>query len=298
MYETPISFQHSDIGKYKVDFQKTGIGSKYGQNKISFQMQLEITNPVAAISHGFEMIFKTNGTEEIGRIFNLVGFDFSSKYTYNFNPTFILSNSALEHIEATRKNDIQINLDIVLHVRKKIKIKNDHGSELEASDSTHHLAFGYLNFTIPKSFWIENIINNSTLQKIALVEIPIGSIPDIDFFIETIGELKEAQSYYLQGDYDKSVAHCRSLLESLLKEKNQLLSFSESDSNKKAFIDANKLTFEWLDNTRKAIKAITNKPHHSPSMGHFGREESYSIMLICSAILKFWSSQIKAVKDI
>ncbi|MCT8335885.1 hypothetical protein NUH30_19515 [Leptospira sp. 85282-16] len=298
MYETAISFIHTHLGNLKVNFQQTVLTNKWDSNLLTFAMQIEITNPLPIVSYGYELVLKVNGNQEITKKHFLISFDFSSKHTYNFLSNFNLSNSVLEYIEKNRTNDLILGLDFTFFVYKKIKIKDINNQEIEAIGPTHNSIFGYLNFPIPKSFWIEHLLINSTLEKIALVEIPIGSITNTNFFLEAINELKEAKKYYSQGDYDKSVAHCRSMQEAMMKEKNILTKYSDSNSNKKAFLDANKLTLDWLEKSGNAIKAITNKPHHPPSMGHFGREESYSIMLISMAILKFWTAQLKEFDEI
>ncbi|TGK01631.1 hypothetical protein EHO58_17945 [Leptospira selangorensis] len=298
MFETEISFLHLTLGNVKIDFLNTSINTISDVNILRLKLQFQVNNPLPVVCHGFEVTLKINGISEVDKFSKLHTFDFSLKYTSNFDCNFKIPNSIFEKIESNRKDDVNFSIDFVFHANKKRKIVGIDNQTFEVIEATQNLLTANLHFNIPKSFWIEKILNNSTLQKIALVEIPISSFSDLEYFTQAINELNEANKYYLLGDYDKSVGHCRSLLESLQKEKDKLLKYSDSDSNKKAFIDANALTFDWLDKTSKTIKSITNKPHHSPSVGHFGREEGYSILLIVMALIKFWSSQIRTYNDI
>lgn len=111
--------------------------------------------------------------------------------------------------------------------------------------------------------------------------------------------------YFIQGDYDKAVSHCRSALESIPKALPiDVSGLEEGDRLKfkprlKTFLSqhlSDFLTESKRDNFVAIITGLWNMTsisHHPPSPGYFNRADAESIMLITTASLAYVGKLLK-----
>jgi hypothetical protein len=152
----------------------------------------------------------------------------------------------------------------------------------------------YINFTVPRSHWADKILPSLGYGKVELIEIPIPEkiIPDI--FKNALDQLIQGRNYFLQGDYDKAVEHCRNALEPL-RNKDLLASIKAllTDSKYEWVTEVGEATFDWIDKIYKKTRDITNIPHHPPLIGYFGRFEANAILMVTTALLSYTGKLLK-----
>jgi len=99
-----------------------------------------------------------------------------------------------------------------------------------------------------------------------------------DTFQNAQEELVQAQDYFMQGDYDKVVEHCRNALEPLKKLLPEIKTLL-TNSKYEWITEVGKATYEWIDKIYKKTRDVSSIPHHPPSIGHFSRFEAHGIMI-------------------
>ncbi|MFC1716116.1 hypothetical protein ACFL6S_20765 [Candidatus Poribacteria bacterium] len=68
-------------------------------------------------------------------------------------------------------------------------------------------------FDIPQSRWIGEILPALGYGRFELIEVPIPEEIVPETFHKALQELRKSQRYFIQGDYDKAVAHCRNVVD-------------------------------------------------------------------------------------
>lgn len=132
--------------------------------------------------------------------------------------------------------------------------------------------------------------------KIKIIEISVSEKIIPENFENAFKELEQAQKYWLEGDYDKVVAHCRNLLDLI----PTLIKIDLSDIEKPSFIDKIKkfldnfpdtlLTKSKRENLEKIIKSLwdlTTIPHHSAPLGYFNRADVQFILTTVTLIFAY-----------
>ncbi|EMY60680.1 hypothetical protein [Leptospira terpstrae] len=188
------------------------------KNRISFLLTLDINNAAPLVCYGYEAYLNYH-QQEIESFHKLANFDFSSEYNINFISKFKIQNNILKEIESKRDKDIEFALKVDFFLIQKEYVNIQNKNNIDLLKSYPQLISTTLIIKFPQSFWIENIINKSTLHKIALLELPLADYPKLDTLSISIKELREARKYFINGDYDKVVSHCRSVLESVTNQK-------------------------------------------------------------------------------
>jgi hypothetical protein len=120
-----------------------------------------------------------------------------------------------------------------------------------------------------------------------LFELPKNSHIIPEEYSKSLNELEEAKRYFLNGDYDKTVGHCRSALDPFKAKKDEIKTFIKSKSEFTWINDVLVATDEWLVKLVKSTSHFTSKAHHIPSVGHFGRPEAEIIMMITTALIAY-----------
>ncbi len=145
-------------------------------------------------------------------------------------------------------------------------------------------------FSIPHSHWVNKILPGLGHGKVKLIEIPIPEKSDISTTAQE--ELKRAQNYFINGDYDKAVEHCRNALESL---KNRLPEIKNLLTNSKYewLEEVGQATYDWIDKVYKKTRNVSSIPHHLPSIGHFDRFEAQTILIVTIALLSYSGKLLK-----
>lgn len=121
-------------------------------------------------------------------------------------------------------------------------------------------------FTIPQSFWVDQILPKLGHGRVVLAEMPAVDPTGYATFEKSYAALKNAQEQHKRGYFDTAAAHCRVALEPFfepVKKKGVPHKVPVLKRRWKKIIGS--ATYEWLDRTLGAIRADTNPPHHSPT---------------------------------
>jgi len=119
----------------------------------------------------------------------------------------------LKRIEERRQDDIRFQLLgfalVAEHPSSSPNEQQEHRRDVEGFAAAQFEIY----FDIPQSHWVGEILPGLGYGRFELIEVPIpeGIVPEI--FHKALQELKEAQRYFIQGDYDKAVAHCRNVVD-------------------------------------------------------------------------------------
>jgi hypothetical protein len=199
---------------------------------------------------------------------------------------FFLSLETIHAIEKIRKSDIKFKLELsfqTAHYRLLMLTNNtyidvvtsfsDDGCRLEAE--------------IPQSKWVSELLPNLGYNETRLIEIANYNHLLGDAYESSVKEMEAANEYFIKGDYDKTVAHCRAAVEAVKKKldviKESLVSRSEKDWVKSVY----ESTYDWLEKMTKSTFVLSSKSHHYPSLGHFSRDQAEIIKVITLGIVAF-----------
>lgn len=218
---------------------------------------------------------------------------YDREYTRQHNFEFPLDHYRIEKIEENRRGDLGLRLDIKF-------IFGEYESILAQEKGKNRPVKKYfithfndrtvqLKFEIPQSHWVGKVLPRFGYGQFKILEIPVINEIDSEAFLESFEELKHAEKYYITGEYDKAVEHCRTALEPIKKELPKIKELISSESKFEWIKEISNGTLEWLDKIDKKTRAITSKPHHLPSIGHFSRYEAESIILITISLINYIS---------
>jgi hypothetical protein len=205
---------------------------------------------------------------------------------FTANLQFLLSRETLNKVEKMRKDNLpaQIGISVQASVYEEIQFADNQKRSFVTSIEN---GFGFLNFQIEQSHWIKNILPQLGHDSFRIIELPGANCLIPEEYSKSLNELEEAKKYFLNGDYDKTVAHCRSALDPFKSKRGEIKSFITSKSE---FAWANEVmesTDNWLNELVKATSHFTSKAHHIPSVGHFGRRDAEIIMMVTTAIIAY-----------
>ena len=216
-----------------------------------------------------------------------------------------LDHYRIEKIEERRQGDIQFRLSGSALIAEHPPIaKAGPNERQEYRKDVENFTTGNFNitFTIPQSHWIDKILPGLGYGKVKLIEIPIPEKIVPDTFQKALTELQESQRYFVEGDYDKVVAHCRSAVQLIPEARPIDLSGLDKPSfNDKAknFLELNLSILtnskrEFIENIIKATWNLSSIPHHpSSSLGYFNRADAEAIMLVTTALLAYVGKLLK-----
>lgn len=196
-----------------------------------------------------------------------------------------MTDAKIHQIEKARDGDLLLTINFELQMGKyEILMQEQRTALTEIITGS-----GHATFTIEQSAWVNKMLPNLGYNRIRLMEIPNYSTIIPEDYAKSISEFDQAQDYFLKGDYDKTVSHCRVALDPFKANKNldKLKEYLKSQSEikwAKAIIDA---TETWLDVLLKETYQFTSKTHHIPSTGHFSRIEAEIILLITTSIVAY-----------
>lgn len=203
----------------------------------------------------------------------------------------------IEKIEERRRDDIQFRLlgsALVAEYPSVFSAGPGSYEQLECRRDIENFTKGHfdITFTIPQSHWVDKILPNLGYGKVKLIEIPIPEKIVPDTFKNALEELVQAQDYFIQGDYDKTVEHCRNALEPL---KNLLPEIKALLTNSKYewVAEVGHATHDWIDKIYKKTRDVSSIPHHLPSIGNFNRFEAQAILMVTIALLSYSGKLLK-----
>jgi len=210
----------------------------------------------------------------------------------------------LKRLEEKRKGDMHLEFQFTMLMGKHATflIKSDSFNDNVAS---FHKIQSTLILTVPKSNWVENVLNNTGFHEIKLIEVPIPKkiIPQ-DVFQKALLELDRANKYYYDGDYNKASLHCRMAIETIpeslpydTKEdrrgySKRLGKFMEQYLNQTIPEDKRKLIHDILN----GIYSICSEPGHPSQEVPITRNEAEFYIIICSAFLAYVGKSIVSIE--
>lgn len=146
---------------------------------------------------------------------------------------------------------------------------------------------GQINFEIEQSRWVNKILHSWKLNNTSIIELPSYTKVIPDEYKISRDELDEALRYFNNGDYDKTVSHCRSALEPFKRKMDELKQHIKSNHEFEWMKDISEATETWLDTILRKTFHFTAKTHHAPSIGHFDRADAQIITMVTTAIIGY-----------
>jgi len=142
---------------------------------------------------------------------------------------------------------------------------------------------------IPRSVWVERVLPHTGYGTVYLVELPFVPIESCTGLKDAFEALRQAQTSYKYGHYDDAVGKCRLALEPFFERVKP-----ESGDDTRAVQVLNRswekqlgeATYNWLNNSLKAVKNPTNRPHHSP-MSYFDELVAQLLMAVTTALIAY-----------
>lgn len=203
--------------------------------------------------------------------------------------SFLLNSEIVNRIEKYRKGNLPLQISIQVQVAT-------YGTAPGVGNSNRTFiagfedAFGSISTTIEQSQWVVKILPQLGNNTYKLIELPAFNDLIPELYAKTIIEFEEANKYFINGDYDKTVAHCRAALDPFYLNKEKFKELKDFVKSKSEFEWADKVltaTEEWLDKVIKATSAFSSKAHHAPSVGHFSRVEAEIVLMITTGIVAY-----------
>ncbi len=208
-----------------------------------------------------------------------------------YNLHFLLSNEIVNRIEKYRKGNLPGRLELQVQIARfgAINVQVKGQAEQRSYISGFETAPAQINFDIEQSHWVNKVLPKLGHNSYKIVELPLFNEIIPEEYKLSLDEFEAARKYFVNGDYDKTVAHCRAAIEPF-KQKDKLEELKKFIKSKSEFEWANKVldaTEEWLDRVIKATAAFTSKTHHVPSIGHFSRNEAEIVLITTTAIIAY-----------
>ncbi|RXK59177.1 hypothetical protein ESA94_13635 [Lacibacter luteus] len=200
---------------------------------------------------------------------------------------FSLTSEVVNKIEKYRNGKVAFWLNVHIQTGQYQEISFQDGNTGSFMTGTE-TSLGQLKFEVEQSKWVNSILPQLGHNSYKLIELPLANDIIPKEYQNSLTELEAARKYFMNGDYDKTVAHCRSAIDPFKQIKSkELREFIESKSELdwvSAVIDA---TGDWLDKILKATSGFTSKTHHIPSTGHFGRADAEILIMMTTAIVAY-----------
>ena len=158
-----------------------------------------------------------------------------------------------------------------------------------------------IDLSIPHSHWVDKILPGLGYGKVKLIEVPIPEKIVPDTFQKALTELQEAQRYFVEGDYDKVVAHCRSAVQLIPESLKINLSGIENPSfndKMKRFLDEfssflNDSKRDALETIIRAIWRLSSVSHHPSPSGYFNRADAEAISHVTTTLIAYVGKLLK-----
>lgn len=212
----------------------------------------------------------------------------------------------IEYIEDVRQKNVHFRIHFEPLIAKHTSIPYD---EKEKETLIQGLLTGDFDFNleIPHSHWIDSILTGLGYGKFKLIEIPIPEklVPDI--FQKALMELQESQNYFVKGDYDEVIAHCRNAIQLIPETCKVDLSGIEKptfNDKIKGFLTQH-LPAPFLTNSKrdgfvtitKALWTLTAIPHHPSPPRYFNRTDAEMVMLVTTALVAYIGKLLKKKEE-
>lgn len=154
---------------------------------------------------------------------------------------------------------------------------------------------GEIPFTIPDTHWRERVLPALGYGKVIAIELPAIAMDACKALDHSFKSLEKTQHQFLLGDYDQTAGFCRMALDRFFQpaDKGDGSGKTIPKLGKNWEAKLGKATYDWLDVAFSAIKADTNKSHHSPN-NHFDRLGAQMLLIVTVALVSFAASELEA----
>lgn len=230
--------------------------------------------------------YKTSKTIKFN--YHKINYDNTIYYALDFQ----LDNYKLSKIEEKRIENIRVQIDLTLHIGHYESIVLNTGNINNPTTERDFISdFDYvsanISVEIPHSHWVSKVLPAMGYNSVRIIEIPSASTLLVEELNNSLKELNIANEYYLKGDYDKTVAHCRSAIDPIKRKLPDLKNAIQSSVEKDWVTKITEATESWLDVMVKQTFNFTSKAHHIPSVGHFSRADAEIIYMITMGIVAY-----------
>ncbi len=199
---------------------------------------------------------------------------------------FNLTKDVISQIEKNRQSDLRFTIKLNFLIVIKNKIETVSKKIIWSSNLVQNLN-SQIDFHIPKSTWIENLLPSLRYNNIRLIEIPKTHKQLKDEYLDIISEFDKAEDYFNKKDYNKCIAHCRHVLDELNRNLNKVKKGEPSESSYTWLSKISKCSFDWINCVCGSTHAISSKTHHSGDFKGFTRQEAESIFLVVLGLINF-----------
>jgi hypothetical protein len=197
----------------------------------------------------------------------------------------------LQRIEAGRSSSMHFSLEMNLQVWTAEKFMFHSDRSAQARYRPMDLDIVNVNvhqeLEVAQSDWVTKILPNWSWRAHRLVELPLSSDIIPESYELASNELTRAEKFFNVGDYDEAVGKCRSALDAIKKDVNEIrgqLSKGVEREWLETYINDG---WEWIDKMYQRTHHLTSKTHHYPSAGHFDRQEAQMIYLSAVALIGY-----------
>jgi hypothetical protein len=153
-----------------------------------------------------------------------------------------------------------------------------------------------IEFAVPRSQWVSSLLPKLGWSAIRIFELPVPQSPAwSETFATAFTELDAAERLFKEGNFDQTVAHCRSALEPFRK-KVQDLKPILNDARSSPGVAAKEFallhamasdTAEWLSGQLERHHTLSSVAHHVPAVGHFSRDQAHALLLHTSSLVLY-----------
>jgi hypothetical protein len=191
---------------------------------------------------------------------------------------FPLNAKTIFYIEKHRQADLSASLKITIQVAIKEDVPTSNPGVTRPVIRNFEISQAHQYFNIPHSVWVSRILPGLGYNAGPFVEIPAVSILLPKEYTIAKDELREATRYFVAGDYDKAVAHCRAAIEPINKEFSNIRQNFASNGKFTWLKGQYSAAYNFIEGILSGNYSISNKSHHPPSFGNFGRAEAETII--------------------
>lgn len=270
-----------------------------------FLMPVSITFPRISEHHGLGGNYHARWLSFEG-VINLAGLD-ETLFTFQRNVTRDIfagyeiktdlylecSKEKLDLIERSRTGDLPLKIrttvfleihNSLMDIRRGLADERNEDNDGRSLLTSIESFYVEIDLKIGKSHWVENILS-AIYEPFMLIQVPrTNSIENST----SLAELSKAEEYFLLGDYDKVVGHCRSALQPIREKHKNLKEWIKNGKDLKDWGEGVVFsTYQWLDSQNRLLADITNKTHHTEplSFGHFSRSDAEAIFLVTVGVI-------------
>jgi hypothetical protein len=197
----------------------------------------------------------------------------------------------LEKTRAGKSLEGTLNLKLSVQVFGSLSTPSNHSSDSKTGLRGASNIQGQVPFRIPDTQWRERVLPALGYGKILVIELPAIDLDACKAMELSFKALEKARRHFDHGFYDEAVAACRVAMEPFFEyvDKGDGSGKRIPKLKKSWEIKLGAATYEWLDRAFGAIKADTNKSHHSPN-NHFDRLGAQMLLMVTTALIAYAGS--------